>query len=93
MTPAPVDVRLDALRAWLASAPNVPFHGAFDLAPASADASFRRYFRISAGGKTWIAMDAPPPQEDCRPFVKIAQLLYEAGLHAPRVIEIGRAHV
>jgi aminoglycoside/choline kinase family phosphotransferase len=55
------------------------------MAPASADASFRRYFRVSAGGQTWIAMDAPPPREDCRPFVKIAALLHEAGLNAPRI--------
>jgi len=56
------------------------------IAPASADASFRRYFRISAEFGTRIVMDAPPPQEDCRPFVKVAELLAQAGLHAPRVI-------
>ncbi|HVE51238.1 MAG TPA: phosphotransferase [Casimicrobiaceae bacterium] len=62
----------------------------FAMAPASADASFRRYFRITLqnaqfGATTLIAMDAPPPQEDCRPFVAVAQLLVNAGLHAPRV--------
>ncbi|HTE15183.1 MAG TPA: phosphotransferase [Burkholderiales bacterium] len=56
------------------------------LAPASADASFRRYFRVMANGKTWIAMDAPPPQEDCRPFVKVAALMHDAGLNVPQVI-------
>lgn len=54
--------------------------------PASADASFRRYFRATVGGETWIIMDAPPEHEDCRPFVKVAALLQAAGLNAPRVI-------
>ena len=64
---------------------------AFTLAPASADASFRRYFRVTPesprfGEATLIAMDAPPPQEDCRPFVAIAALLRDAGVNAPRVL-------
>jgi aminoglycoside/choline kinase family phosphotransferase len=57
----------------------------FSLAPASADASFRRYFRVSFEDDTLIAMDAPPPQEDCRPFVKVARLMEQAGLHVPRI--------
>ncbi|MBI3054458.1 MAG: phosphotransferase [Betaproteobacteria bacterium] len=56
------------------------------LEPASADASFRRYFRVRAGGLSLIAMDAPPAQEDCRPFVRVARLLAAAGVHVPRVI-------
>jgi len=56
------------------------------LEAASADASFRRYFRIRCGGKTLIAMDAPPPQEDCGPFVRVAGLLAAAGLHVPEII-------
>ncbi|MEK6592214.1 MAG: phosphotransferase [Pseudomonadota bacterium] len=58
----------------------------FSLSPASADASFRRYFRISTGNQTWIAMDAPPEREDCRPFVRIASLMRAAGLHTPEVL-------
>ena len=58
----------------------------FDLASASADASFRRYFRATfADGSTRIIMDAPPQHEDCRPFVKIAHLFEEAGTHVPHV--------
>jgi aminoglycoside/choline kinase family phosphotransferase len=58
------------------------------LAPASADASFRRYLRVAtAGGGTLIVMDAPPPLEDVRPFVKVAGLIAAAGLNAPRVLE------
>jgi aminoglycoside/choline kinase family phosphotransferase len=71
------------LHEWLAG----QFGGdAYTLAPASADASFRRYFRISRDGETRIVMDAPPPQEDCRPFVRIAALLHTAGVHVPQVI-------
>lgn len=55
---------------------------------ASADASFRRYLRVDASdGGSRIVMDAPPPQEDCRPFVHIAGLLADAGLHVPRVLD------
>jgi aminoglycoside/choline kinase family phosphotransferase len=54
--------------------------------PASADASFRRYFRLSAGERSWIVMDAPPGQEDCGPFIRIAALMEQAGIHAPKVL-------
>ncbi len=58
----------------------------FTLTTASADASFRRYFRVHADGETMIAMDAPPPQEDCTSFVKVAKLFLDAGLNLPEVI-------
>ncbi|HEY6822649.1 MAG TPA: phosphotransferase [Burkholderiales bacterium] len=78
-----VDARLDALERWLAS----QLGGAsFTLAPASEDASFRRYFRATlSDGRTYVAMDAPPEKEDCRPFVQVAGLLRDAGVHAPIV--------
>nr|WP_309566450.1 phosphotransferase [Methylobacillus flagellatus] len=57
------------------------------LTAASADASFRHYFRVHlADGATLVAMDAPPPQEDCRPFVKVAALFEQAGLNVPKVL-------
>ena len=67
---------------------------AFSLAPASADASFRRYFRATlaapwagaAGAEALIVMDAPPAHEDCRPFMRVAQLLRDAGVNAPDVV-------
>jgi hypothetical protein len=63
------------------------------LRPASSDASFRRYLRADVtGGGSVIVMDAPPPQEDVRPFVHVAGLIAEAGLHAPRVLEADAAH-
>ena len=56
------------------------------LEPASADASFRRYFRVGlADGSTRIVMDAPPEHEDCRPFLKVAALFRDAGVHVPEV--------
>lgn len=77
------DARRAALERWL----ETHFQGArFSLAPASEDASFRRYFRAALDdGRTYIAMDAPPEKEDCRPFVHVARLLAEAGVNAPQV--------
>ena len=58
----------------------------FSLAPASADASFRRYFRVTRpDGSTRIVMDAPPEHEDCRPFLHVAALFRAAGVHVPEV--------
>ena len=56
------------------------------LAPASSDASFRRYFRVWRGAESFVVMDAPPPQEDCARFVRIALALQSLGLHVPRVL-------
>jgi aminoglycoside/choline kinase family phosphotransferase len=79
-----VDSRLAALTRWLAGPLGGP---GFTLAPASADASFRRYFRATrADGASFIAMDAPPEREDCAPFVHVARLLRAAGVHAPEVL-------
>jgi len=78
-----MDDRLRALEAWLAP---VLAGRAFRLEPASSDASFRRYFRVFLDERTLIAMDAPPAREDSRPFVHVARLLREAGLHAPEVV-------
>jgi len=58
----------------------------FTIAPASADASFRRYFRATfADGSTKVVMDAPPQHEDCKPFLHIGTLFEEAGAHVPHV--------
>jgi aminoglycoside/choline kinase family phosphotransferase len=88
------DARLASLSAWVSGV--VPAPVAM-IAPASEDASFRRYFRVTLADSiavpgraeratTLIAMDAPPPQEDCRPFVSISALLIGAGVHAPTVL-------
>ncbi len=88
MMPAPADPpdvpdRLALLRDWLQEQlPEEPL----DLEPASADASFRRYFRIRRGdGSSLIAMDAPPAQENCQPFLHVAALLHEAGVNVPLI--------
>jgi N-acetylmuramate 1-kinase len=80
------DPRLDALRHWLRKQPAALAIDAGSLRPASADASFRRYFRIDAGARTLIVMDAPPERENCGPFIHVAQLLQGAGLNAPEVL-------
>ncbi|MGB6056522.1 MAG: phosphotransferase [Burkholderiaceae bacterium] len=80
------DVRLLQLRDWLAALPAAQLR-LDTLRPASADASFRRYFRLDTeDGGTLIAMDAPPPQEDVRPFLKVAALLADTGVSVPRVL-------
>jgi len=78
------DVRRDALERWLA--PHL--HGvSFTLTAASEDASFRRYWRATLeDGASYVAMDAPPDKEDCRPFVRVARMLADAGVHAPQVL-------
>lgn len=75
--------RKQQLEAWLQQ---VLANQAFTLTTASADASFRRYFRVHLPEQTLIAMDAPPPQEDCTPFVQVAKIMAEAGLNVPKVI-------
>jgi aminoglycoside/choline kinase family phosphotransferase len=58
------------------------------ITPASADASFRRYFRLTwPDGSTRILMDAPPEKEDCKPFIHVAGLLAKADLAAPRILD------
>ncbi len=75
--------RQKQLTDWLSSLyPNETF----TIAPASADASFRRYFRATfADGSTKVVMDAPPQHEDCRPFLHIGKLFEDAGTHVPHV--------
>ena len=102
VTPAPIalpDARAQGLTDWLSSL-RVPFAG---VAPASADASFRRYFRVALaspwsdapGVATLIAMDAPPGNEDCRPYVHVARLLRNGGINVPIVVaaDIARGYL
>ncbi|MCO5102044.1 MAG: phosphotransferase [Burkholderiaceae bacterium] len=83
------DPRLAQLRTWLAALAPAHALALETIRPASDDASFRRYFRVDAGREghpSRIAMDAPPPMEDCRPFVHAAAVLRDAGVHVPRVL-------
>lgn len=86
-TGAASDTRLAQLQEWLGT---LSSHAILPetLRPASADASFRRYFRLDArNGGTLIAMDAPPPQENVRPFISVADLFGQTGVAVPQVIE------
>lgn len=58
----------------------------FTLQPASADASFRRYFRVAVDDQTVIVMDAPPQHEDCAPFLRVAEILAATGVHVPKIL-------
>jgi aminoglycoside/choline kinase family phosphotransferase len=78
------DHRLQLLRHWLEQ--GLRWHDV-QLAPASADASFRRYFRVAGRDhETVVAMDAPPEKEDVEPYLKVAGMLADIGVHAPRVL-------
>ena len=74
--------RLEALARWLETKCNID---GSHLEPASSDASFRRYFRITQGERSFIVMDAPPELEDCTSFIAIGKLLRSAGLRAPEL--------
>jgi aminoglycoside/choline kinase family phosphotransferase len=86
-------LRQQAFDSWLLKLK--PAHG---LEPdsvhaASADASFRRYFRVTRqDGSSLVIMDAPPEKEDSRPFVKVALLMQQAGLRVPEILDWDQAH-
>jgi len=78
--------RIELLGAWLSDTVGL---GVSKIAPASDDASFRRYFRITEHGQaSRIAMDAPPDKEDCRAFVELARQLGLLGLHVPEIYAV-----
>ncbi len=77
--------RLTQLKLWLEQ---LSANTYTDLQIASADASFRQYFRVSNNkdNKTYIVMDAPPENEDCRPFLQITELIRNIGVNAPAIL-------
>ncbi|MBT5232193.1 MAG: phosphotransferase [Methylococcales bacterium] len=80
-----VDERLEQLTQWVKTVSGQP---EFDIRPASGDASFRRYFRVTyPDNNTQIAMDSPPEKEKNPEFVKIAELFQQAGLHVPKILD------
>ncbi len=72
--------RYESLQRWLIDVLNT---SDFELKPASGDASFRFYYRLSLDNKTFIVMDAPPQQEDCEPFIKVTNILHDCDVNAP----------
>lgn len=77
-----MDNRLEKLELWLNGISAEPIE---KISIASADASFRRYFRVHTQGKTQIAMDAPPDREKLLPFIKTATALKQQNIHTPEI--------
>jgi len=77
------DARLARLREWTASVLTEPL---LELTTASADASFRRYFRALTASGSHVVMDAPPSHEDCRPYLHVARLFRAAGANTPEIL-------
>lgn len=75
--------RLTRLQAWVEHVLPEPLRA---LSPASADASFRRYFRVTTDGGSYIVMDAPPDHEDCQPYIHVARLFRAAGANTPEIL-------
>ncbi|HET8691391.1 MAG TPA: phosphotransferase [Steroidobacteraceae bacterium] len=79
------DTRLQALERWIAGLPGPPVER---IAPASADASFRRYFRVHRAGATQVAMDAPPERESLDAWLRVVRILAATGVHVPEVVAV-----
>jgi aminoglycoside/choline kinase family phosphotransferase len=79
-----VPERIEQLKNWLST--ELDF-SEYTLEPASSDASFRRYFRVVHSGESLVVMDAPPAQEDTRPFVQVSGMFAGLGLNVPQVID------
>lgn len=79
--------RDEEIRGWL----NRVLGSSYRTEPASSDASFRRYLRVTVSDGTFILMDAPPEHEDCRSFVHVQSLLKRAGVNVPEIIEADAA--
>lgn len=77
------DQRYSAIEKWLSAYFD---HDQFQLSPASSDASFRRYFRVTTDDDSWIVMDAPPEKEDTAPFIHIARFLGAHHINVPRIL-------
>ena len=89
MSSLPLDERVTLLISWLKSLPNDWDIQSETLCVASADASFRRYFRVQskhAQYPSMIVMDAPPAHEDCKPFIHVAQLFAQSGVNVPQIL-------
>jgi len=82
----PLISRQQSMLHWLESLPSELGLELDTLAAASSDASFRRYERLRAGNTTLIVMDAPPPMEDCQPFVDVTQRLASVGVNVPKIL-------
>ena len=93
MTEIKTDKRLQQLIEWLKFALD---EDVIDISVASADASFRRYFRVQTPenpkGKSWVVMDAPPDKEDCKPFVKVSTAFHHMKVNVPEIYAQDLSH-
>ena len=78
--------RLERLTTWTRQVLKTLPANLAGLEPASADASFRRYFRAHTDAGSYIIMDAPPAHEDCRPWLHVARLFRAAGTNTPAIL-------
>ena len=78
-----MDIRLEEINQWVQDDLGI---NNSTIEPASSDASFRRYFRVSSGEGTTIIMDAPPDKENCDPFIDITKRLLESGINSPEIV-------
>ncbi len=81
------DIRKTAIQSWLENELKMSIDS---FAPASSDASFRRYFRVSCNGQTYIVMDAPPEKENIKAFIEVAGLFASTGINIPKIYQINR---
>ena len=81
------DSRLDDIKSWISS--DLKLQN-YQIEVASADASFRRYFRLISAGNSWVIMDAPPDKEDCQSFIQIAQLIESVGVQSPHIFSFNQ---
>jgi len=78
-----LDERFELLKKWLEEQLGLQH---YSICPASEDASFRRYFRVSHDGQSHIVMDAPPEKENCQTFINTAELLSRTGVNVPHIL-------
>jgi len=78
-----LDQRLEMLKQWLGETLDA---AEYEVKPASEDASFRRYFRVTVNGSSYIVMDAPPEKEDVEPFIRIGRRFFSLGLNVPEIL-------
>jgi aminoglycoside/choline kinase family phosphotransferase len=79
------DIRKKAIQSWLQNELKLSIDS---LAPASSDASFRRYFRVGCNNQTYVVMDAPPDKENIKPFIEVAGLFASAGINIPKIYQV-----
>lgn len=84
MATANEDLRVNEIHSWLENELHLQINS---FEPASSDASFRRYFRVTHQLGQHIVMDAPPERENIIPFIDVAGLFAKSGVHVPKILQ------